>query len=128
MSAAEDLVEALAAVHAAGGRLRLVDGRVRVDVDVELPESVWAALAAHRDELAAIATRGGPIWDSSPIWPTRSRDRNQLPLPAGLDSCDRCRSTETTDQTIHGGRSVRRDCAACGRFRKFTVWNGDPMP
>jgi hypothetical protein len=128
MSAADDLVEALVAVHAAGGRLRLVDGRVRVDVDVELPESVWTTLAAHREELVAIASRGGPIWDSSPIWPPRGLDRDKLPMPAGLDACERCRSTETIDQPIHGGRSVRRDCAVCGRFRKFTVWNGDPMP
>ena len=106
----------------------LDDGRVRVDVEVELPESVWAALADQRDELVAIASRGWPIWQSSPIWPARSWDRDQLPLPSGLDACDRCLSTETTDQPIHGGRSIRRDCAVCGRFRKFTVWNGDPMP
>jgi len=125
---AEDLVEALAAVHAAGGRLRLIDGRARVDVDVELPESVWLTLAAHRDELVALASRGGPIWDSSPIWPERAGDRRGIPAPAGIDSCERCGSTETVDQPIHHGRSVRRDCAVCGRFRKFTVWNGDPMP
>jgi hypothetical protein len=125
---AEDLVDALVAVHAAGGRLRLVDGRVRVDVDVELPDTVWATLAAHRDELVAIASKGRPIWGDAPIWPARAGDRDRLPAPAGIDSCDRCGATETVDQTIHDGRSVRRDCATCGRFRKFTVWNGDPMP
>ena len=38
--------------------------------------------------------------------------------------CDRCRSTEYRDVSIHGGRSVRRDCARCGRFLDFPVWYG----
>ncbi len=128
MSTTGNLLEAMAAVDAAGGRLRLVDGRVRVDVDVELPESVWQTLADHRDELIGSLTRGRPLWADTPIWPAKSADTDQLPLPAGADRCDRCRSTETVDQKIHDGQSVRRDCIACGRLRKFTVWYGVPMP
>jgi hypothetical protein len=124
----ESLLESLAALDRASGRLALVDGRVRVDVDQELPETVWSTLAAHREELIGSLTRGRPIWDDTPIWPTRAADRDRLPSPAGIDCCDRCGSTETVDQSIHGGASVRRDCAVCGRFRKFAVWNGVPMP
>ena len=71
-----------------------------------------------------------PIWPETaePIWRDRPGDLDLLPPPAGVDSCDRCGSKETVEQTIHGGRSVRLDCAACGRFRRFAIWNGDPMP
>jgi hypothetical protein len=124
----EDLLEALAALDLAGGRLALVDGRLRVDVDQELPEAVWATLAAHREDLVAFLAGDRPvIWtDATPIWP--DRDRDQLPSPAGTDCCKHCRSTETADKPIHQGASVRRDCAACGRFRRFTVWYGVTMP
>src|SRR5262245_17574403 len=36
----------------------------------------------------------------------------------------RCGSTTWRDVTIHVGRSVRRDCARCGRFIEFPVWYG----
>jgi hypothetical protein len=121
-------MEALATLDAAGGRLSIADGRVRVDVNVELPDLVWDTLAAHRDLLIGSLTRGQPLWDDSPIWPTRASERKEFPLPAGTDCCDRCGSTETSDQPIHGGQSIRRDCAACGRFRKFTIWHGVEMP
>jgi hypothetical protein len=130
MSAAHDLGEALVALHSAGGRMRLVDGRLRVDVDVELPEDVWETFKARRDELIATLAGDRPIWSETapPIWPPLRGELELLEAPAGVDRCGRCGSTDTVDQTIHDGRSVRRDCAACGKFRKFVVWNGDPMP
>jgi hypothetical protein len=126
----EPLLEALAALDRAGGRLTLVDGRLRVDVDQELPETVWSTLAAHREDLVAALAGDRPvIWsDTSQIWPDPVGDNDQLPSPAGVHCCERCGSTETVDQPIHGGASTRRDCAVCGRFRKFVVWNGAPMP
>ena len=39
-------------------------------------------------------------------------------------SCARCGSSEFRDVPIHGGRSMRRDCARCQRFVEFTVWCG----
>lgn len=38
--------------------------------------------------------------------------------------CHRCGATTWSDTPIHGGRSVRRDCARCGRFVDFPVWYG----
>jgi hypothetical protein len=29
--------------------------------------------------------------------------------------------------SLHGGRSVRRDCGRCGRFLDFPVWNGQSL-
>jgi hypothetical protein len=127
VSTSPELLQALATLDAAGGRVSIVGGRVRIDVEVELPDSVWDALKAHREELRADLAGDRQLWDETePVW--RDHHRDTLPPPAGVDRCDRCRSTETVDQPIHGGASVRRDCAACGRFRKFVVWNGDPMP
>jgi hypothetical protein len=127
MSDCPELFDALAALDAAGGRLSVEAGRLRIDVDAELPDAVWETLKAHRDQLLATVAGDRQLWDDTiPVWPDRPGDR--LPVPAGVDCCDRCGSTETIDQDIHGGKSQRRDCAACGRFRKFTVWNGVPMP
>lgn len=128
MSAAPELIAAVAALDAAGGRLRIVDGRLRVDVDQELPEEIWSALAAHRDELLANVAGDRRIWDDAPIWADREGDRAPVSSPDGIDRCDRCGSPATTEHAIHDGRSVRLDCAACGRFRKFTLWHGVVMP
>jgi hypothetical protein len=38
--------------------------------------------------------------------------------------CCRCGSNETIDVSIHGGQSIRRECAMCGRFVGFPVWYG----
>ncbi len=41
----------------------------------------------------------------------------------------RCGSWEARDVLIHDGKSVRRDCARCGRFLEFPVWYGkDTLP
>jgi hypothetical protein len=43
---------------------------------------------------------------------------------SALPQCDRCRSKEFVDVPIHGGRSLRRDCARCGQFLDFPLWYG----
>jgi hypothetical protein len=40
-----------------------------------------------------------------------------------LSICQKCGSEEFIDVAIHGGNSVRRDCAKCGRTMGFPVWN-----
>jgi len=36
--------------------------------------------------------------------------------------CRRCGGRQTYLAVIHGGESLRRDCASCGRFRDFAAW------
>ncbi len=40
-------------------------------------------------------------------------------------TCRNCGSTEFCEIPVHQGRSVRRDCARCGRTFNFPVWNGE---
>lgn len=35
-----------------------------------------------------------------------------------------CGESATIDVPIHGGRSIRADCARCRRFRRFKLWYG----
>ncbi len=123
----DTLDRALAELDAAKGRLSLVGGRLRVDVDQELPEWVWQTLADHQSDLTLTLAGDRPIlWsEDEPIW---SGPTKPLPLPAGVDCCDRCRGISVRDVPIHGGRSVRQDCATCGRFRRFSTWYGVEMP
>jgi hypothetical protein len=44
--------------------------------------------------------------------------------PKRPDAVCRCGSTKWRDVPIHGGRSIRRDCARCGRFIAFPLWYG----
>ncbi len=46
------------------------------------------------------------------------------PAPDDAPRCDRCGSVRFRDVEIHGGQSVRRDCAKCGTFIAFPVWYG----
>jgi hypothetical protein len=38
--------------------------------------------------------------------------------------CRRCFSTQFVDTKVHGGRSIRRDCAHCGLTAGFPMWWG----
>lgn len=40
--------------------------------------------------------------------------------------CLRCGSEEHIDVPIHGGRSIRRDCARCHQTKGFSVWKPSP--
>jgi hypothetical protein len=44
--------------------------------------------------------------------------------PRKPDAVCPCGSTQWRDVPIHGGRSIRRDCARCGRFIAFPLWYG----
>jgi hypothetical protein len=56
----------------------------------------------------------------------RKADLLALLQPAAPDAIPvcRCGSPSWRDVAIHGGQSVRRDCAHCGRFIMFPVWYG----
>ncbi len=38
--------------------------------------------------------------------------------------CEKCGTGETVEVPIHAGRSIRLDCARCGRFMRFGTWYG----
>ena len=44
--------------------------------------------------------------------------------PIVQQKCRRCGSTQYHDVPIHNGKSIRRDCARCGRFLDFPAWHG----
>jgi hypothetical protein len=46
------------------------------------------------------------------------------PKPRKPDVVCPCGSTQWRDVPIHGGRSIRRVCARCGRFIAFPLWYG----
>ncbi len=50
--------------------------------------------------------------------------RNPSANPRLLDVCDRCGATAHDDIPIHGGQSMRRDCAFCHRFLGWPRWYG----
>ena len=85
-------------------------------------------LRAHKAELLAILGHAGGRGECD--WPERAgRVRHGSGLaPWGAaprpGECPRCRSIGFRDVPIHNGQSVRRDCAACGRFIAFVVWYG----
>ncbi len=67
----------------------------------------------------------GPHWMTDPDgWPG-SRPRAAKPAP-GI--CERCGSDQHKDFPIHGGRSIRRDCAQCGRTIGFSRWQPPKEP
>jgi hypothetical protein len=89
-------------LEARGDRLRY---RPRSAVTPELVER----LTAHKAELLAM------------LLPTPGMAPASLPTAPAVPVC-RCGSTTWRDVPIHGGQSLRRDCAVCGRFIAFPVW------
>ena len=89
------------------------------------PTAILSTLAAAGVELSC---RSGRLRFLAPIgaYTTDLRalvDQHRKELL--LCMCWQCGSTDYRDVVIHGGASARRDCARCGRFIGFPVWNGD---
>ncbi len=40
--------------------------------------------------------------------------------------CEHCGTSDSVAVPIHEGRSTRLDCARCGRFLRFSVWQPRP--
>jgi hypothetical protein len=55
----------------------------------------------------------------------REHKAELLVLLRSPPSC-RCGASVWRDVQIHNGKSVRRDCAGCGRFIEFALWYGEP--
>jgi hypothetical protein len=56
--------------------------------------------------------------------PLRGAEVEAKPPTPGELRCDRCKSTQLVEATTHGGRTVRLDCARCGRFVAWKTWYG----
>ena len=92
------------------------DGLVIDGPELELTPSLLARLKANKRELrAALLGNTHELGNICELGNT---------LKAGNIRTQICRCGSTTwrDVTIHGGRSVRRDCAKCGRFLVFVIW------
>ena len=103
---------------------------------LEHKTEVLAALAGEADPFVDWRSRvvnGRTVWESPRAiaegwdgWldfdnlPGGARNHKVLPS----DAVCRCGSTAWRDVPIHDGQSIRRDCAKCGRFIRFTVWYG----
>jgi hypothetical protein len=46
----------------------------------------------------------------------------EVSVKSSLRVCTRCGGTEYREVPIHEGRSIRHDCANCGRFLEFSEW------
>lgn len=92
------------------------NGGLTVDGPEEvLTSGLLERLKRHKAELLAILT---PV----PLPVPRAEPCN-APTKSAEAACQ-CGSTEGIDVPIHEGRSLRRDCARCGRFLDFPVWYG----
>jgi hypothetical protein len=65
-----------------------------------------------------LLTRANEIRSRHPIGINHRRTTTTDP------QCGSCRGTEFIDTAIHGGRSIRRDCAQCGLTAGFPMWFG----
>jgi hypothetical protein len=129
------LLEPTAATVTAGDRDRwAADPQTTTPADRQRWAEDVHARHPHPDGLQAVVSQiEAFVDDHKPVahcsWEDpvpRHRDRHDL--PAGVGCCDRCGATTTTDTSIHGGESVRQDCARCGRHRRFSRWHGKEMP
>jgi hypothetical protein len=133
-------IDLLAGLAACGVRLTPQGDHlaVRGPRDVLTPD-LLAMLRRHKADLMAILrqpaapvapespTAGQAGVDPPPAERTIGSRLERFPFPARpclVAGVCRCGSTTWRDVLIHEGRSVRRDCAGCGRFLDFPVWYG----
>ena len=79
---------------------------------------VWSGSDARTSEPAADSRIAGQSARASPRPAT---------VRSGMEACPKCGGHRFVDVPIHDGQSIRRDCAACRRFVRFTVWNQAPV-
>jgi hypothetical protein len=125
----------LATVAELGGSVALDGDSLLLTTSSPAPPELLAAMREHKPELVALLRIGQAAGDQPPPGPTPPDPVAPPPPPtppphAGPPTprCPQCGSCETRDVAIHSGRSVRRDCAQCGRFISFPVWHGEPAP
>jgi len=98
--------------------IRLVaadDGGLTIDAPQDaLTPGLLDRLKAHKADVLALLQ----------LVPNTSVATQDAPADRTRPVC-RCGATTWRDVPIHGGQSVRRDCARCGRFLEFPVWYGN---
>jgi hypothetical protein len=77
-----------------------------------------AEMPSQPDGLESAAPRARPASAERPDNRRSIEDAKRQPR------CRRCFSTHFVDIQIHGGRSIRRDCAQCGLAAGFPMWFG----
>ena len=103
---------------------------------------VWVKAAISGEMPSAAAAEQAPsspavkIPSEAPAQPPKhlvdqaAADRPDPAAPEAAASwrCPRCACTSWRDVPIHAGRSLRRDCARCGRMVRFLIWYGREVP
>ncbi len=127
--------ELLDELRQAGLSISLTAEGLRVDGPAAIREVFRERIRAHKQELIDAIRK--EEWERDEYQRRMSlarlkevvRERLQRNRPEGKRSTNGvaicpCGSTEYVDHPIHGGQSLRRDCARCGRFIGFPLWYG----
>jgi hypothetical protein len=88
-------------------------------------EKWWPSVGAPRCHNCVPPTAAARLLDQ--IDGIRSRQGIKAALSrreSDRPHCRRCFSTQFVDTKVHGGRSIRRDCAQCGLTAGFPMWWG----
>jgi hypothetical protein len=125
----------LARVAKLGGSVGLDGDALLLTTPGPAPPELLAAVREHKAALLALLQSGqagdlpppGPT-PPDPVAPPPAPTPPPPPAGSAAPRCPHCGSAATRDVTIHGGRSVRRDCATCGRFISFPVWYDEAAP
>jgi hypothetical protein len=98
--------------------------------DWRSPNDPGGLAVASPTDTRTVTGRSMPHGGGTPSWATHGHgdpgDRAEksddaLGLTQELSACQ-CGSKKVVDVAIHDGKSVRRDCEDCGRFRDFLAW------
>ena len=112
----------LADLKARGVKLVAHGDRLRYYPRSAVTPDLLERIKIHKVELLALV-RPGAATSASDAGARTEREAPRWPAQPSSAEC-RCGSRKTVDVLIHGGQSVRRDCACCGRFIAFMVWYG----
>src|SRR5690606_36877874 len=104
-----------------GIHLQAVDGQLKVTPAKLVGPGTIEVLKRYKAEL--LAAISGPSTASTSTDSHESRETSES-VDAHKPVCRRCGSDQYLDIPIHGGRSLRRDCAKCRRFQCFPLWYG----
>ena len=137
-------VDGAVQVEASKGEITGADLQAIRQHKVEMVELLIARRVMYQQAIAHAFTNPstreeiGPLWMTAPggfgpCAPSSPGGLCSPPQPATRPPgvCDRCWSDQHKDVPIHSGRSIRRDCAKCGKFIDFVKWNpprGHPRP